>query len=152
MNLGVSEILLIVFIVVVLFLVPMIFFLIAQQNTLRAVSTHNRKMQPGEVWLQLIPLFGMVWKFIVVNRISQSIRAEINDRNSNSFLGEANPVFANDMVPLPTYSIGIAYCILGLCGFIPLLGWFASIGWLVCWIIYWTQIVGYKNKFINNPL
>jgi len=152
MNLGVSEILLIVFIVVVLFLVPMIFFLIAQQNTLRAVSTHNRKMQPGEVWLQLIPLFGMVWKFIVVNKISQSIRAEINDRNSNSFLGEANPVFANDMVPLPTYSIGIAYCILGLCGFIPLLGWFATIGWFVCWIIYWTQIVGYKNKFINNPL
>src|SRR6186713_2300402 len=127
MNLGVSEILLIVF-VVVLFLIPMIFFLIAQQNTLRAVSTHNRKMQPGEVWLQLIPLFGMVWKFIVVNRISQSIRAEINDRNSNSFLGEANPVFANDMVPLPTYSIGIAYCILGLCGFIPVLGWFSSIG------------------------
>ena len=129
----------------------MIFFLIAQQNTLHAVSTHNRKMQPGEVWLQLIPLFGLVWKFIVVNKISQSIRAEINDRNSNSFLGEANPVFVNDMVPLPTYGIGIAYCILGLCGFIPVLGWFAF-GWLVCWIIYWTQIVGYKNKFINNPL
>jgi hypothetical protein len=150
MNLGWTEILLILFVVLVIFLIPMIFFLIAQQNTLRAVSPQNRKMQPGEVWLQLIPLFGLVWKFIVVSRIAQSIRAEINERNTNSFLGDANPVFANDYTPLPTYNIGLAYCILGLCGFIPILGWLATIGWLVCWIIYWTQIVAYKNKLTNN--
>jgi len=79
MNLGWTEILLMLIVAFVLFLVPMIFFLLAQQNILRAVSAHNRKMQPGEVWLQLIPLFGLVWKFIVVTRISQSIRSEIND-------------------------------------------------------------------------
>jgi len=152
MNFDSTGILLILFVVIAFFLVPMIFFLIAQQNTLRAISNENRKMQPGEVWLQLIPLFGLVWKFVVVTRISQSIMSEINDRNSNSFLSEENPVFANDLVAPPTYSIGLAYCILGLCGFIPVLGWFATIGWLVCWIIYWTQIVAYKNKFISNPL
>jgi hypothetical protein len=130
----------------------MIFFLIAQQNILRAISPQNRRMQPGEVWLQLIPLFGLVWKFIVVTRISHSIRNEIDYRSLNSFLGEANPVFANDYAPLPTYNIGLSYCILGLCGFIPVLGWFATIAWLVCWIIYWTQIASYKNKFANNPL
>jgi len=119
---------------------------------LRAISPQNRTMQPGEVWLQLIPLFGLVWKFIVVTRISQSIRNEIDYRSLNSFLGETNPVFANDYAPLPTYNIGLAYCILGLCGFIPILGWLATIAWLVCWIIYWTQIVAYKNKFSNNPL
>lgn len=134
------------------YLVALILFLIAQQNTLKAIQPQNRKMQPGEVWLQLIPLFNLIWQFIVVSRIAESIRNEINDRSLNSFLGEADPVFANDMTPRPTYDMGLTYCILSLCGCIPLLGGFASLAGIVCWIIYWTQIVAYKNKFLNNPL
>ncbi len=134
------------------YLVTLIFFLIAQQNTLKAIKPHNRKMQPGEVWLQLIPLFNLIWQFIVVGKIADSIRNEINDRNLNSFLGIADPVFANDLTRRPTYDMGLTFCILSLCGCIPLLGGIASIAGLVCWIIYWTQIVAYKNKFLNNPL
>jgi hypothetical protein len=119
MNFGSTEILLIVFVVVAFFLVPMIFFLLAQQNTLRAVSAHNRKMQPGEVWLQLIPLFGLVWKFIVVTRISQSIRSEIS-RNSNSF-GRSKPCLRFSSTS--TYSIG-------LYGFHTSIGWFATMAGL----------------------
>ena len=152
MNLGDTEILLIFFIAVVIFIIPMIFFLLTQQNTLKAIKPENRRMRPGEVWMQLIPLFNIVWQFIVVARISDSIRNEINDRNNNSFLGEVNPAFVNDRDPRPTYNIGLAFCILGLCGMIPLLGGFASLGALVCWIIYWTQVAAYKNKFQNNPI
>ena len=152
MNLGWTEILLILIIVLAIFLVPMILFLLTQQNILKAIRPDNRRIQPGEVWLQLIPLFNIVWQFIVVSRISESIRNEINGRAADSFLGAANPIFANDVEPRPTYSIGLAYCILGLCGIIPLLGWLASLAALVCWIIYWTQIAAYKNKFLNNPI
>jgi len=134
------------------YLVALIFFLIAQQNTLKAIQPQNRRMSPGEVWLQLIPLFNLVWQFIVVARISDSIRNEINDRTMNSFLGIADPVFANDMTRRPTYDMGLTFCILSLCGCIPVLGSFASIAGIVCWIIYWTQIVAYKNKFLNNPI
>jgi hypothetical protein len=151
MNLGETEILLIFF-VLVLFFVPMIFFLIAQQNTLKSIKPQNRRMEPGEVWLQLIPVFNLIWQFIVVGKISDSIRNEINDRNLNSFLGIADPVFANDLTRRPTYDIGLTFCILSLCGCIPLLGGIASIAGIVCWIIYWTQLVSYKNKFLNNPL
>ncbi|HKC37756.1 MAG TPA: hypothetical protein VKB95_16885, partial [Chitinophagaceae bacterium] len=118
------------------YLVTLIFFLIAQQNTLKAIKPHNRKMQPGEVWLQLIPLFNLIWQFIVVGKIADSIRNEINDRNLNSFLGIADPVFANDLTRRPTYDMGLTFCILSLCGCIPLLGGIASIAGLVCWIIY----------------
>jgi len=152
MNLGETELLLILFTAAIIFLIPMIFFLITQQNTLRAIKPENRRMRPGEVWMQLIPLFNIVWQFIVVARISDSIRNEINDRNNNSFLGEVNPVFVNDHDPRPTYNIGLAFCVLGLCGIIPLVGTFASLGALVCWIIYWTQVAAYKNKFQNNPV
>jgi hypothetical protein len=48
------------------YLVALILFLIAQQNTLEAIQPQNRKMQPGEMWLQLIPLFNLIWQFIVV--------------------------------------------------------------------------------------
>ena len=134
------------------YLAALIFFLIAQQNTLKSIKPHNRKMQPGEVWLQLIPVFNLIWQFIVVGRISDSIRNEINDRNLNSFLGIADPVFANDHTRRPTYDIGLTYCILSLCGCIPLLGGIASLAGIVCWIVYWTQIVSYKNKFLRSPL
>lgn len=137
---------------IILYVVVMIFFLIAQQNTLKAIKPQNRRMQPGEVWLQLIPLFHLVWQFIVVARISDSIRNEINDRTVNSFLGIADPVFANDLTRRPTYDMGLTFCILSLCGCIPLLGGIASLAGFVCWIIYWTQIVAYKNKFVNNPV
>jgi len=140
------------FVLVGSYLIALIFFLIAQQNTLKSIKPHNRKMQPGEVWLQLIPLFNLIWQFIVVGRISDSIRNEINDRNLNSFLGIADPLFANDLTRRPTYDMGLTFCILSLCGCIPLLGGIASIAGIVCWIIYWTQIVAYKNKFLNNPL
>lgn len=137
---------------ILVWLVAMIFFLIAQQNLLKAIKPHNRKMSPGEVWLQLIPVFNLIWQFIVVAKISESIRNEINDRTLNSFLGIADPVFANDMTRRPTYDMGLTFCILSLCSCIPILGSFASIAGLVCWIIYWTQIVAYKNKFINSPI
>jgi hypothetical protein len=137
---------------IIVWLIVMIFFLIAQQNTLKAIKPQNRRMSPGEVWLQLIPLFNLVWQFVVVSRIADSIRSEINDRTMNSFLGIADPIFANDMTRRPTYDIGLTFCILSLCGCIPILGGFASIAGIVCWIIYWTQIVAYKNKFLNNPV
>ncbi len=134
------------------YLVALIFFLITQQNTLKAIQPHNRRMQPGEVWLQLIPVFNLVWQFIVVTRISNSIRNEINDRTLHSFLGIPDPVFSNDMTRRPTYDIGLTFCILSLCGCIPLLGGIASLAGIVCWIVYWTQIAAYKNKFLNNPI
>ncbi|HEX6848002.1 MAG TPA: hypothetical protein VF144_13550 [Chitinophagaceae bacterium] len=141
------------------FLIAYIFFLVAQQNTLRSIKPHNQKISPGQVWLQLVPGFNFVWQFIVLNRIADSIRAEIDDRISTSFLNSAEPVFLNDKTPRPTYNMGLAACILSLGGFLPFIGLepIATIGsvismtFLACWIVYWTQIVHYKNQFLKYP-
>ena len=66
-------------------LIPLIFFLVTQQNTLEAIQPENRTISPGEVWLQLIPLFNFVWCFIVVNRVSESINREFSFTASFSF-------------------------------------------------------------------
>jgi hypothetical protein len=54
--------------------------------------------------------------------------------------------------PRPGYGVGIAYCICSCCGIIPVLGVIASIGGLVCWIIYWVKISGYKTKLQQTEI
>ncbi len=116
-------------------LVPAIFFILTLQKTLTTISPENRKMQPGQVWLMLIPLFNLVWQFIVVDRISDSIAAEC--RRLNIPLSEKRP----------SYNIGLAYCILTIAGaLIP----FISLGGLVTWIVYWVKVAEYNKLMIDN--
>lgn len=136
---GPQEIMVILVVVAIIFgvcLIPMIFFLLTLQNTLNAVSFENRKMEPGLVWLSLIPLFGMVWQFIVVDRMAGSLQAEFAKRGVAT--EEARP----------GNSIGLAYCILFCCSLIPFLGYITSIAGLICWIIYWIRINDYKNRLL----
>ena len=135
---------------VVVILAIAILFLLTQQNTLKAIQPENRLMPPGEVWLQLIPLFNIVWQFIVVKRIAGSIANELSSENRFSFdqQGQDSPVYLAG--EKPTYNVGLAMCILGLCGIIPVLGTFASFGALICWIVYWVQLSGYKKKILSK--
>jgi hypothetical protein len=143
--LGTNEIITILLIALLIGLIPLIFFLITQQNTLKLIQPQNRMMQPGEVWLQLIPLFNLVWHFVVVTKISESIRRELASENTFSFEQQSNP-YANNSYgqTKPTYGIGIAYCILYCCSI--LIGALTGIACLICWIIYWVQLADYKNK------
>jgi len=118
----------------VLGLIPFIFYLLTLQNTLYAISSENRKMQPGQVWLSLIPLFGLVWQFIIVNHMADSLKAEFVSKNLK--VDEYRPGIG----------IGLAYCILFCCSLIPFLGILAALGGFICWIIYWVKINEYKIK------
>jgi hypothetical protein len=55
-------------------------FLAALARALRAVSPHNRRMDPGQVWLNFVPVFNMVWATVTVERVAESLRAEFRDR------------------------------------------------------------------------
>ena len=139
-------VLFIVFIVLAIGLIPAIFFLITQQNTLKAIQPENRTMSPGEVWLQLIPLFGIVWQFFVVTRISDSLQREFNSwANDTTFRAQSN-----DSISLsysrPTYGVGLAMCICNCCIIVPCLGYLASLAAFVLWIIYWVQLAEFKGK------
>lgn len=135
-NLGVVEWLLMgVFIGIV----PVIFYILSLQNTFKEISISNRKMEPGNVWLMLIPLFGLVWQFFIVDRLADSLKAEFATRN----------IMVDE--DRPGYSIGLTYCILFCCGIIPVLGALASLGGIVCWIIYWVKINDYRTKLQENP-
>lgn len=119
-------------------LIPAIFFLVTLQKTLHAISIENRLMQPGQVWLLLIPIFNIVWIFITVNRIADSIKNECSRLSIPATESR------------PTYGIGLVMCILWICGFIPVVGMIASLAGLICWIIYWVKVNEYKNLIIAN--
>jgi len=123
-----------------------IFFLIEQQNILKAIQPQNRLMRPGEVWLQLIPIFGLVWQFIVVIRISESIQREFASWQNDNIIGLPSVQVVDVINTRPTYDIGLAFCILNCCGWIPILGNIAAIAGVICWIIYWSRIVEYRKK------
>jgi drug/metabolite transporter (DMT)-like permease len=117
-------------------LIPMVFYLITLQNTLSEIGEQNRKMPPGQVWLILIPLFGIIWNFFVVNAIADGLKAEFDQRGVTR---DENR---------PGAGIGIAMAILQCCSVIPVLGSLAAIAGLVCWIIYWVKISGYKTQLV----
>lgn len=129
-----SLIILIVIIAIAVALIPAIFYLLTLSKALSACSPHNQRMTPGQVWLVLIPIFGIVWHFLMIGYIADSLAAEFKERNLP--LRDERPGFA----------IGITFLILQLCGIIPILGVLASLGGLVCWIIYWVKISEYKNQ------
>ncbi len=134
------------------FLIPVIFYFLDLQNTLKEVRVENRKMKPGQVWLLLIPLFSIYWLFEVVNKIADSLKAEFTSRNIE--VDEERP----------SYRIGIIYAIIGAVapflnmvsrlmqfpalesGIISLV---LGIGSIVLWILYWVKVRGYRKMLVE---
>ncbi len=120
-------------VVIVILLIPWIFYCLTLQKALNRCSPENRAMQPGMVWLLLIPLVNLVWNFMVVLNMSKSLGAEFQKRG-----------MAED--PQPGKTVGMTMAILICCGVIPIVGFLASIAGLICWVIYWVKIVDYSKK------
>ena len=99
-------------------ILPTIFYLITLQNTLRLISPRNRQMEPGQVWLILIPLFGLGWNFKVIDDVSTSLGREFRARGIRS-------------EPKPGYGVGLASAILILTSWIPCIGGLSAIAYIV---------------------
>jgi len=111
-----------------------IMFLLTLQKALSQVAPRNREMEPGQVWLNFIPIFHFYWNFVTVARVSGSLRKEFHDRR----LSSDDDTFA--------YNMGLSWLILNLCSLIPMIGGLFAIGGLICFIIYWVKISGFSTK------
>ena len=109
----------------------MVFFLLTLHKCLKEVSEANRTMQPGMVWLNLIPLLNLVWIFITVIKLSESVVAE----------GQARGAQVED----GGKTIGLVYAISMIASIIPFLGFIAALVALVTFIIYWVKVAGYRK-------
>lgn len=123
--------------IILLSLIPTIFYLLTLQKAFNRCQPSNRAMEPGLVWLQLIPLFNIVWHFFIVINLSDSLEREFAQRGLPT-------------EPAPGKSLGLAMCILNVCTIIPYLAALAGLAGLICWIVYWVKIADYSSRLANS--
>lgn len=137
-SLGFQELVLIATLVVIL--IPYVLFLLTLQKALKVISPANRTMEPGTVWLMLIPFVGAIILFMVANAIGGGFKREF-DRYA---------IFKQDK---PTYNLGLTLGVLACLSFVNniirtgaiitgLLGWAI----IIIWIVYWVQVNKTKNE------
>jgi len=128
-NIGLRELILISITFGISLIIPWVFYLLTLQRALSRCSPESRSLEPGLVWLQFIPVFGLVWSFIVVTSVSKSLHNEFARRNIA-------------VEPYPGQSIGLAMCILLVLSFVP----FVGLAYLICWIRYWGKIASLSAR------
>lgn len=119
---------------------------LVHSKALSRVSPENRLMEPGRVWLALIPLFAGVWFPIMALETIWSLRREFEARGWH----RRGDDYGRKMwitwqtIPLAGY----------LFIFIPLIGPFillaCGLAALVCFIIYLVQISGFGRQLADG--
>lgn len=113
-------------------------------RAVRACSEKNRAIEPGDVWLMLIPFFNIVYSYIVVNRVADSLKSEYKRQRYDDTQGFGRGVglaflICNQVAALFALSVLIVPSPLALVGNL------LSLAALVCWIVHWVQIAGYSR-------
>lgn len=100
-------------------------------DTISLVRPSNRETSAGNIMLTFIPLFNIVYGFIVYPKICDSIKREY------SVLGlQQEGDFGK--------GLAITLRVLYITNFIPLLNFLTSIAYLILWIVFWVKIHEYK--------
>ena len=115
-------------------LVVAILYLFNLQNLMKSIKEENREVSPGNVWLMLIPLFSLVYAFILYPKISASVKKELESREMDTEGDGAK-------------NLGLALAITGALSLIPVIGGLAGLANLVVFIMWWVKTAGFKNKF-----
>ena len=128
---GSSELL--VLLVLGVLIIPTIFYLLTLQTVLSRCSPENRTLSPGLVWLGLIPLFNLIWNFVLVIGVAKSLGNEFRRRG----IVES---------PHPGLALGLAMAICGVSYVIPFVGIGTTVAGYVLWIMYWVTIARYSAR------
>lgn len=117
------------FVLIVVILAVEIMFLISLSKCLKEIRPRNRTMEPGQVWLNLVPFLNYVWIFLTVIRVSESLEKEFRSRRlpQDGDYGK---------------TMGLIGCVSAfVCCFVtPIFG-----------IIYWVKIAGYTKLLRGAP-
>jgi hypothetical protein len=100
---------------------------------LKAIPDEYREMEPGKVWLLLIPLFNIVWNFFVFTRVPKSFQNYFAAQGKNDF-GDCGE------------KLGMWYAICVACFIIPCVNYIAGPASLVLVIIFLVKIWDLKKQ------
>lgn len=121
-----------------LLLLVFVAMLAAVGRVLGLVAPKNRRMEPGQVWLNLIPVFNIIWMPVTVERVGESIRNEMVARGRDR---------QGDGYGKTTGLTGLVLLATGILPLVPVVTWPVA---MVYGIVYWIQIVGYGRRIRNS--
>lgn len=128
-----------------IWLTVMAFFCRSMSKALNQCAERNRLMQPGLVWLAMIPCVHFVWGFFVAIQVPGSLQQEFQDRGDDDRSDYGKTL---GIVAMITHVVG------WLLGFIPLVGGCVGgvlgITALVCFIMFWVKIAGYSGRLASG--
>ncbi len=135
-------------------------FLRTLARTLDRCSPDLRLMEPGSVWLNLIPFFNVVWLFVTVIRVGDSLRLEFADRQLDEdedgggygkTLGLAGlmlVLFSCGACCLPLPLVGNNAFGLAMGAGVVRLVVFVAV--LVVFVLYWVRVAGYGRQLADD--
>lgn len=100
---------------------------------LQQIPADHRRMEPGQVWLLLIPCFGLIWNFQVFRRVPESFESYFASVGRTGF-GDCGR------------NIGMWYSICGACSMIPILNYAAAPAALVLLIMNLVKLNQLKQE------
>jgi hypothetical protein len=114
-------------------------FLSSLTRAVNRVEPENRRLDVAQIWLNLIPVFNLLWMVVTIERIGESLRNEFMARGrfkkSESYGKSAGLGW------LILADIGLLIVVCGSpCG---------AVFWpfaFIYWVVYWAQISGHARR------
>lgn len=129
-----------VIVIAIIFFIIFVLFCWSLYSALSRVPEDKQVFPAWFCWLLIIPLVGYVFSWLMLPfGIPRSFENYLSD----------NPAAVKKAKTL--FGIGLAYVIIPLVAWIPIVGIPFSIAALVLWIIYWVKIVKFKNEYLMGP-
>ena len=101
----------------------------------KVISAEHRKMEPGKVWLLVIPLFNLYWIFPVMLGLSDSYKAAFAAKGRTD-VGDC------------ARQLGLFACIAYVCSVVPCVQYLAAPAALVLLIIYLVKASELRTKLL----
>jgi hypothetical protein len=131
-------------------------FLSSLGAAVRRVTPENRRISPGWVWLNLVPVLNFVWLPVTIDRIADSLHNEFYTRGLDARgEGFGRPMgFAwLGLVPFAVLSHDLTEWFRDSSP-IAALAWWLSAGTgfasFFCWVGYWIQVSNYNRRLKNR--
>ncbi len=116
-------------------------FLLTMQRALAKCSQQARRMSPKTMWFGIIPVFHLIWNFVIVFAMSTTLEKEYKKRSI------PHP-------PKPARNIGLIWSVLMVFGlvsfsgvrFLVITGIIIFILAIIMFIVYWAKVAMFASK------
>lgn len=109
------------------------FYLRSLSRLLKVIQPGNRRLEPGLVWIGMIPGVNLLWPFVMNPLICSSVKKEMESRGIDEY-GDYG------------MALGIISPLLAFGGFVPYVGRLINVAGLITWCLFWVKMNEYRKR------